>query len=219
MFSPYASGGGRLISDYIRGSSEKPVPLGLTWSILSNVFEAPCRCRNSPPFPVSIRCGPRSGGLALPRRLPVPGKQVRHLRAGQFRQPGDNIGKSVLRIPVTHLLTLQEGVSEAQFREMTQANVQLVVPEPLIAKFPSSIRADIQTLESFPGDLRLLTPALTWKVATIKTAMMTDRARFGAPGAIRSAQRGLFRAQTGLGCAKAVPPGGANFALTVCSLG
>lgn len=55
------------------------------------------------------------------------------------------------RIPVKHLLTLQEGVSEAQFREMTQANVQLVVPEPLIAKFPSSIRADIQTLESFLG--------------------------------------------------------------------
>ncbi len=65
------------------------------------------------------------------------------------------------RIPVKHLLTLQEGVSEAQFREMTQANVQLVVPEPLIAKFPPSIRADIQTLESFLGDLRLLAPALT----------------------------------------------------------
>jgi hypothetical protein len=65
------------------------------------------------------------------------------------------------RIPVKHLLTLQEGVSEAQFREMTQANVQLVVPEPLIAKFPSSIRADIQTLESFLGDLRLLAAALT----------------------------------------------------------
>lgn len=64
------------------------------------------------------------------------------------------------RIPVKHLLTLQEGVSEAQFREMTQANVQLVVPEPLIAKFPSSIRADIQTFESFLGDLRLLAPAL-----------------------------------------------------------
>ena len=60
------------------------------------------------------------------------------------------------RIPVKHLLTLQEGVSEAQFREMTQANVQLVVPEPLIDKFPASIRADIQTLESFMGDLRLI---------------------------------------------------------------
>ncbi|MDF7673773.1 type II restriction endonuclease [Acetobacteraceae bacterium ESL0709] len=60
------------------------------------------------------------------------------------------------RIPVKHLLTLQEGISETQFREMVQANIQLVVPEPLISKFPASIRADIQTLESFIGDLRLI---------------------------------------------------------------
>lgn len=62
------------------------------------------------------------------------------------------------RIPVKHLLTLQEGVSEAQFREMTHANVQLVVPEPLIVKFPARIRTDILTLESFLADLRLLAP-------------------------------------------------------------
>ena len=65
------------------------------------------------------------------------------------------------RIPVKHLLTLQEGVSEAQFREMTQARVRLVVPEPLIDKFPASIRADIQTLESFLGDLRVISTVLT----------------------------------------------------------
>jgi hypothetical protein len=63
------------------------------------------------------------------------------------------------RIAVKHLLTLQEGVSEAQFREMTQANVQLVVPEPLIVKFPKAIQPDIQTLESFLGDLRLINGA------------------------------------------------------------
>jgi hypothetical protein len=60
------------------------------------------------------------------------------------------------RIPVKHLLTLQEGVSETQFREMTRARLQLVVPEPLIGKFPAGIRTDIVTLESFLGDLRLL---------------------------------------------------------------
>jgi hypothetical protein len=32
------------------------------------------------------------------------------------------------RIQRKHLLTLQEGVSEAQFREMQEANVQLIVP-------------------------------------------------------------------------------------------
>jgi hypothetical protein len=63
------------------------------------------------------------------------------------------------RIQVKHLLTLQEGVSEAQFREMTQAKVQLVVPEPLIVKFPKVVQPDIQTLESFLGDLRVINAA------------------------------------------------------------
>jgi hypothetical protein len=40
--------------------------------------------------------------------------------------------------------------------EMTQANVQLVVPEGLIKSFPTAIRPELQTLESFLGDLRLL---------------------------------------------------------------
>jgi hypothetical protein len=42
--------------------------------------------------------------------------------------------------------------------------VQLVVPEPLIAKFPASIRTDIVTLESFLGDLRLLVPGAAWRL-------------------------------------------------------
>ena len=61
------------------------------------------------------------------------------------------------RISQKHLLTLQEGVSESQFREMTQANVRLVVPEPLVGKFPASIRPDLLTLEGFLTELRLLT--------------------------------------------------------------
>lgn len=65
--------------------------------------------------------------------------------------------KEADRIQEKHLLTLQEGVSEAQFREMVQANVKLVVPEPLLGKYPSAIRNDILTLESFLADLRLLT--------------------------------------------------------------
>lgn len=61
------------------------------------------------------------------------------------------------RIPRKHLLTLQEGVSEDQFREMTEAGVQLVVPAGLIEKFPMSVQPQLQTLESFIGDIRLLT--------------------------------------------------------------
>jgi hypothetical protein len=60
------------------------------------------------------------------------------------------------RIPAKHLLTLQEGVSEAQFREMTQAGVQLVVPAGLFATFPKPVQPHLQTVESFIGDVRLL---------------------------------------------------------------
>ena len=60
------------------------------------------------------------------------------------------------RIETKHLLTLQEGVSENQFREMTEAGIQLVVPAPLFNKFPKSVRPHLQTFESFIGDVRLL---------------------------------------------------------------
>ena len=60
------------------------------------------------------------------------------------------------RINQKHLLTLQEGVSESQFKEMTEAGVQLVIPAPLIDSFPKAVQPHLQTLESFIGDVRLL---------------------------------------------------------------
>jgi hypothetical protein len=66
------------------------------------------------------------------------------------------IVKEADRIPTKHLLTLQEGVSENQFKEMVEAGVQLVVPKKVIEAFPQSIRPHIQTFESFIGDVRLL---------------------------------------------------------------
>lgn len=60
------------------------------------------------------------------------------------------------RIPQKHLLTLQEGVSKTQFREMTDAGVRLVVPAPLISSYPDDVQPHLQTLESFIGDVRLL---------------------------------------------------------------
>lgn len=62
------------------------------------------------------------------------------------------------RIPVKHLLTLQEGVSDGQFAQMRAAGVQLVVPSALFASYPSSLRPELITLESFIGDIRLLEP-------------------------------------------------------------
>ena len=58
------------------------------------------------------------------------------------------------RIKRKHLLTLQEGVSEEQFREMKDAGVQLVIPTPLIAKFPTSVRPYLETLDRFIAEAK-----------------------------------------------------------------
>jgi len=58
------------------------------------------------------------------------------------------------RIPRKHLLTLQEGVSEAQFKEMQAAQVQLVVPKGLVKAFPKSVQPQLQTLSQFISEVR-----------------------------------------------------------------
>lgn len=58
------------------------------------------------------------------------------------------------RIECKHLLTLQEGVSEAQFREMRDANVQLVVPSPIFRKYAPSIRPHLESFEDFLAEVR-----------------------------------------------------------------
>jgi hypothetical protein len=58
------------------------------------------------------------------------------------------------RIPIKHLLTLQEGVSETQYAEMKAAGVRLVIPSPLIRKFPKSIQPELTTLADFVAAVR-----------------------------------------------------------------
>ena len=65
------------------------------------------------------------------------------------------------RIQTKHLLTLQEGVSEGQFAQMKGAGIHLVVPAALFDSYPSSLRPELTTLESFIGDIRLLKPTGT----------------------------------------------------------
>lgn len=60
------------------------------------------------------------------------------------------------RINTKHLLTVQEGVSEGQFREMRQSGVQLVVPKPLWDSYPSEIHPELMTLETFIADVKSL---------------------------------------------------------------
>ncbi|MDI7511452.1 type II restriction endonuclease, partial [Cronobacter sakazakii] len=52
-----------------------------------------------------------------------------------------------------HLFTLQEGVSLAQFSEMQQEGVKLVVPSALHGKYPEAIRGELMTLGSFIAEL------------------------------------------------------------------
>lgn len=53
------------------------------------------------------------------------------------------------RIRCKHLFTLQEGLSENQYDEMSSAHLRLVVPQPNIEKFPLSYRAELLTLRQF----------------------------------------------------------------------
>jgi hypothetical protein len=57
------------------------------------------------------------------------------------------------RIRKIHLFTLQEGVSPAQFREMKDENVILVVPSALHSRYPSEIRSELMTLGAFITEL------------------------------------------------------------------
>ena len=57
------------------------------------------------------------------------------------------------RIPVKHLFTLQQGISEAQLQEMETARVRLVVPEPYRRHFPKRFRDRLLSLGQFVASL------------------------------------------------------------------
>ena len=58
------------------------------------------------------------------------------------------------RIPVKHLLTLQEGVSLNQYQEMEEAGIKLVVPKQLHKKYPNDIRTKLISLDHFISDTK-----------------------------------------------------------------
>jgi hypothetical protein len=55
-----------------------------------------------------------------------------------------------------HFLSLQEGVSERQFRDMQEAGVVLVVPTPLLKHYPENVRSELVPLQTFIDDVRHL---------------------------------------------------------------
>jgi len=62
------------------------------------------------------------------------------------------------RIENKHILTLQDSLSEGQFREMRAANVTLVVPDELRTGYPESVRNELVSLQDFIAEVRMLEP-------------------------------------------------------------
>lgn len=63
------------------------------------------------------------------------------------------VTKEAPRIPVKHILTLQEGISSKQLAEMRQANVTLVVPKSLHNKYPRQRDIRLIDLETFIAEV------------------------------------------------------------------
>jgi len=63
------------------------------------------------------------------------------------------------RIPLKHLVTLQQGVSENQFKEMHEAGVILVVPHKLHKSYPESVQPALLSLEQFITETKLVCKA------------------------------------------------------------
>ncbi|USG65130.1 type II restriction endonuclease [Brevibacillus ruminantium] len=57
------------------------------------------------------------------------------------------------KIPVKHLLTLQQGITKNQLQEMKEENVVLVVPKPYHNMYPTEYRADLVDVSTFIGQL------------------------------------------------------------------
>lgn len=58
------------------------------------------------------------------------------------------------KVPSKHLFTLDEGISPAQFAQMTATGVQLVVPKRLRQSYPAPLRPEILTLAGFIETVR-----------------------------------------------------------------
>lgn len=61
-----------------------------------------------------------------------------------------------VRVRSKHLVTLQEGVSVNQFKEMEHERITLVVPKSLHQSYPKSVRPKLVTLEHFIKETKLI---------------------------------------------------------------
>ena len=85
----------------------------------------------------------------------VPRERLRMLAVKTtFRDRWRQVAEECSDLPVRHLLTLQEGVSETQFNLISKAGIRLVIPEKTISSYSPKIRGEILTLEGFLQELR-----------------------------------------------------------------
>lgn len=75
-----------------------------------------------------------------------------------FRDRWRQVAEECQGLPEKHMLTLQEGVSDAQYRLIRGAGIRLVVPAGRIAAFAKDIRPEILSLERFLAELRAAGP-------------------------------------------------------------
>ena len=84
-----------------------------------------------------------------------PREQLRMLAVKTtFRDRWRQVTQECSGLKTRHLLTLQEGVSEAQFKLIRDADIQLVVPKKKITKYANSIQPYLLTVEAFMAEIR-----------------------------------------------------------------
>lgn len=71
-----------------------------------------------------------------------------------FRDRWQQVTQECADLKIRHLLTLQEGVSEARFKSITDAGIRLVVPKKHITKYARSIQPHLLDVEAFMAEIR-----------------------------------------------------------------
>jgi len=71
-----------------------------------------------------------------------------------FKDRWRQVTREAPRVKTKHLLTLQQGVSEKQFSELSEAGIQLVVPRRLHKSYPKAVQPQLMTLAAFIEEVR-----------------------------------------------------------------
>lgn len=70
------------------------------------------------------------------------------------RERWNQVVNEAARIPIKHLLTIQEGVAPSEFKKMMESGIRLVVPKRLHKRYPREARQRLLTFEQFISGVR-----------------------------------------------------------------